>query len=60
MEPSAVMDYARRLYAALGDQAEYEAAQKVRASTAANDHASAEDWKRIRATIRSIRGANAS
>ena len=55
-----IEEYARRLYSAHGDRAEYEAAQKARlcASSGADDEAA--QWRRVRATIRMLRGPNES
>jgi hypothetical protein len=53
-------DYAQRLYAAHGDRAEYEAAQKARDSEARGDAEAAEQWRQVRAAIRAMRGPNES
>lgn len=53
-------DYAQKLYAAHGDQAEYEAAQRARASEERGDESAAEQWRKVRAAIRVIRGPNVS
>jgi hypothetical protein len=53
-------DYAQRLYDAHGDRAEYEAAQKARDSEQKGNAAAAEQWRQVRAAIRTIRGPNAS
>lgn len=50
-------DYAHRLYAAHGDRAEYEAAQKALKATNPKE---AEDWRKIRRLIRQLRGPNQS
>lgn len=50
-------DYAHRLYAAHGDRAEYEAAQKA---LNAKDEGEAQDWRKIRQSIRQLRGPNQS
>ncbi len=60
MQSSDVIDYARRLYEAHGDTAEAEAAKKAHDCLDNNDREGADDWQRIRATIRTLRGANAS
>lgn len=60
MDITQVEDYAHRLYAAHGDKAEAEAAQKAAAAKEAGDEKQAEDWNRIRNAIRALRGANAS
>jgi len=53
-------DYARRLYAASGDRAEYEAAQKAKACEARGAKGEAEQWRKVREKIRILRGPNAS
>ncbi len=53
-------DYAQKLYAAHGDHAEYEAAQRAKASEERGDESAAEQWRKVRAAIRVIRGPNAS
>ncbi len=53
-------DYARRLYSASGDRAEYEAAQKARNCAARGARQEAEQWRKVRAKIRILRGPNAS
>ena len=53
-------DYARRLYAASGDKAEYEAAQKARDCEARGAEDEAEQWRRVREKIRILRGPNVS
>jgi hypothetical protein len=53
-------EYARRLYSAHGDRAEYEAAQKAKESEAKGDADAAEQWRQVRAAIRSMRGPNES
>lgn len=53
-------DYARRLYAASGDKAEYQAAQKARACEARGAEAAADQWRKVRERIRILRGPNAS
>lgn len=53
-------DYAHRLYAAHGDKAEYEAAQRAKASEEKGDDKQAEQWRKVRAAIRVIRGPNVS
>ncbi len=60
MDITQIEDYAQRLYAAHGDKAEAEAAQKASAAEEAGDTKQAEDWRRIRSAIRTLRGANAS
>ena len=53
-------DYARRLYAASGDKAEYEAAQKARDCETRGAADEAEQWRRVREKIRILRGPNVS
>lgn len=56
----AIDDYARRLYSAHGDKAEYEAAQKAKDSEAKGDAETAEQWRKVREKIRILRGPNQS
>lgn len=53
-------DYARRLYQAHGDRAEYEAAQKAKDADSKGDASVADQWRRVRAKIRILRGPNMS
>ena len=53
-------DYARQLYSAHGDRAEYEAAQKAKDYAAKGDTETAEQWRQVREAIRVLRGPNAS
>lgn len=53
-------DYARRLFAASGDRAEYDAAQKAKDCAARGAGDEAEQWRKVRARIRILRGPNAS
>lgn len=55
-----VHHHAHALYAAHGDTAEFEAAQKERQCMDTGDKQDAKDWRRIRSAIRQIRGPNAS
>lgn len=55
-----VDDYARRLYTASGDKAEYEAAQKAKACEERGDTTEAEQWRKVRSAIRILRGPNVS
>ena len=57
-QPMATVQHARALYRAHGDKAEAQAAQNARAAAEAGNRAEAEDWRRIRATIRQLRGAH--
>ena len=58
MDAIKTAQYARALYTAHGDKAEWEAAQKMRASKEAGKTGEAADWKAVRQAIRSLRGAN--
>jgi hypothetical protein len=60
MDTTQVDDYARRLYQAHGDRAEYEAAQKAKECEDRGAMGEAEDWRSIRAAIRVLRGPNES
>ncbi len=53
-------DYAQRLYAAHGDKAEYEAAQRAKDSEAKGDLGVAEQWRKVREAIRIMRGPSVS
>ena len=53
-------DYARRLYSAHGDRAEYEAAQKAKDCEARGDTDTAEQWRQVREAIRVLRGPHES
>lgn len=55
-----VDDYARRLWHAHGDRAEYEAAQKARNAEDKGDRDTAAQWRQVREKIRILRGPNAS
>ena len=57
MRTSEITEYARALYAAHGDKAEAEAAQKARNYDAARDVANAKTWRAIRRAIKEYRGA---
>ncbi len=54
----AISQHAHALYRAHGDKAEAEAAQRERAADAAGKRQEARDWRKIRESIRQIRGAN--
>ena len=60
MDSTQVETYANRLYAAHGDKAEYEAAQKARAAEESGNADEAEQWRLVREKIRILRGPNAS
>ncbi len=53
-------DYALRLYAASGDKAEHEAAQRAKSCAERGEHDAAEQWRKVRAKIRILRGPLAS
>lgn len=53
-------DYARRLFSASGDKAEYEAAQKAKECEARGDCGEAEQWRKVREKIRILRGPSMS
>ncbi|MBN2907471.1 MAG: hypothetical protein JXJ18_12250 [Rhodobacteraceae bacterium] len=56
MEMSNVMQYARSLFAAHGDKAEAEAAQKAVHHEQAGEADQAATWRAIQAAIREMRG----
>lgn len=58
MDTSQVMEYARSLFAAHGDKAEAEAAQKAKAAEEAGNTDEAGSWNAVRAAIRQMRGPN--
>ncbi len=60
MNAALIDDYAQRLYAAHGDRAEFEAAQKARACEEQGAPEEAAQWRSVRAKIRILRGPNAS
>lgn len=53
-------DYARQLYSAHGDRAEYEAAQRAKDYAAKGDRDTAEQWRQVREAIRVLRGPSVS
>lgn len=55
MEEVKIVDYARRLYQAHGDKAEFEAAQKASAYESDGDEDNAELWRKIRVAVREMR-----
>ena len=57
-QPMATVQHARALYRAHGDKAEAHAAQNASAARKAGRSEEAEDWQKIRATIRQLRGAH--
>ena len=58
INPMATSQYAHALYRAHGNKAEAEAAQRERAASQAGKTGEAQNWRKIRASIRQIRGAN--
>lgn len=60
MDFTKVQHYAEQLYAAHGDKAEAEAAQKVAHFESEGDTEQAEVWRKIRAAVRQMRGPNVS
>jgi hypothetical protein len=58
MDAIQTAQYARALYTAHGDQAEAEAAKKMRECEAAGNMQQAQDWQAVRQTIRQFRGPN--
>ena len=60
MESTKILEHARALYAAHGDKAEAEAAQKAKQYADAGDEAQSETWARIRKAISEMRGPHAS
>lgn len=53
-----ISQHAHALYRAHGDKAEAEAAARERAAEKAGKRSEADDWRRIRASIHQLRGAN--
>lgn len=60
MDISKVNEYARTLYNAHGDKAEYEAAQRQKQHEEAGETDEAETWRSVRAAIRQMRGPGQS
>ena len=60
MDALKTAQYARALYTAHGDQAEAEAAQKMRECETAGNRQEAKDWQAVRSAVRQIRGPNQS
>lgn len=58
MDALKTAQYARALYSAHGDQAEAEAAQKMRECKDAGNMQQARDWQAVHQSIRQIRGPN--
>ena len=55
-----INDYARQLYASEGPKALAEAAEMVRRYAQCGDKGLADDWRRIQAALRELRGPIAS
>ena len=55
-----IHDFARQLFEAHGDKAEAEAQQRAQKAEQENDKEQAEDWRRVRAAIREMRGSHVS
>ena len=60
MDMNKIHDYARRFIGTHGEKAEAEAAQKVAECEKLGDTREAEDWRRIQAAIKEIRGPHSS
>jgi len=60
MDMNEIHDYARRFIATHGDRAEVEAAQKVAECEKLGEKHHAEDWRRIQAAIKEMRGPHVS
>jgi hypothetical protein len=60
MDMNEIHDYARRFIGAHGDKAAMEAAQRAAECEKSGDADQAEDWRRIEAAIKEIRGPHAS
>jgi hypothetical protein len=60
MDMNEIHDYARRFIGTYGDRAEVEAAQKVTECEKQGDKVQAEDWRRIQAAIKQMRGPHVS
>jgi hypothetical protein len=60
MDMNEIHDYARRFIGAHGDKAASEAAQRAAECEKGGDAVQAEDWRRIEAAIKEMRGPHAS
>ncbi|MEZ5826946.1 MAG: hypothetical protein R3D01_00555 [Hyphomicrobiales bacterium] len=60
MDMNEIHDYARRFVGAHGDKAAMEAAQRASECEKQGDKAQAQDWRRIEAAIKEMRGPHAS
>jgi hypothetical protein len=60
MDSMAIHDYARRFIGAHGDKAEFEAAQRATICERQGEKDQADDWRRIQAAIKEMRGPRVS
>jgi len=60
MDSLQIIEHARQLFAAHGDKAEAEAAQKASSFEAEGDNEQAEIWKKVRAAIHEMRQGHES
>lgn len=60
MDMNEIHDYARRFIGAHGDKAAIEAAQRAAECEKSGDNVQAEDWRRIEAVIKEMRGPHLS
>ncbi|HEU4475190.1 MAG TPA: hypothetical protein VFR71_00635 [Methyloceanibacter sp.] len=60
MDSMAIHDYARRLIGAHGEKAEFEAAQRATICERQGEKDQADDWRRIQAAIKEMRGPRVS
>jgi hypothetical protein len=60
MDMNEIHDYARRFVGAHGDKAEVEAAQRAAECEKQGDKSQAQDWRRIEAAIKEMRGPHSS
>ena len=60
MDSTAIHDYARRFIGAHGDKAEFEAAQRATICERQGEKEQADDWRRIQAAIKEMRGPHLS
>lgn len=60
MQTTEVHNFARKLLQAHGDKAEFEAAQKAATCERQGENKEAEMWRRVQASIKTMRGPRAS
>jgi hypothetical protein len=60
MDSMAIHDYARRFIGAHGEKAEFEAAQRATICERQGEKDQADDWRRIQAAIKEMRGPRVS